>query len=78
MSVARLSHPNILSIFEFAQDAGTAFVVMELVDGETLRARLARPDSLRGEPSRTRSRSPRASAPPTRAASCIAISSPRT
>ncbi len=42
MSVARLSHPNILSIFEFAQDAGTAFVVMELVDGETLRARLER------------------------------------
>ena len=41
MSVARLSHPNILSIYEFAQDAGTAFVVMELVDGETLRARLA-------------------------------------
>jgi Tol biopolymer transport system component len=40
MSVARLSHPNILSIFEFAQDAGTAFVVMELLDGETLRARL--------------------------------------
>ena len=41
MSVAKLSHPNILSIYEFAQDAGTAFVAMELVDGETLRARLA-------------------------------------
>src|SRR5262252_1620600 len=39
-SVARLSHPNILSIYEFARDHGTAFVVMELVDGETLRARL--------------------------------------
>jgi Tol biopolymer transport system component len=42
VSVAKLSHPNILSIFEFAHDAGTAFVVMELVDGETLRARLER------------------------------------
>ncbi len=42
MSVAKLSHPNILSIFEFAHDAGLAFVVMELVDGETLRARLER------------------------------------
>ena len=42
MSVAKLSHPNILSIFEFGHDAGTAFVVMELVDGETLRARLER------------------------------------
>ena len=42
LSVAKLSHPNILSIFEFAHDGGTAFVVMELVDGETLRARLER------------------------------------
>ncbi len=40
MSVAKLSHPNILSIFEFVQDGGTAFVVTELVEGETLRARL--------------------------------------
>src|SRR5580765_4586668 len=40
VSVAKLSHPNILSIFEFAHDGDTAFVVMELVDGETLRARL--------------------------------------
>ena len=40
MSVAKLSHPNILSIFDFAQEGGTAFVVTELVDGETLRARL--------------------------------------
>ena len=40
MSVAKLSHPNILAIFEFAQDGSTAFVVTELVDGETLRARL--------------------------------------
>ena len=40
MSVAKLSHPNVLSIFEFAQDGGTAFVVTELVDGVTLRARL--------------------------------------
>ena len=40
-SVAKLSHPNILSIFEFARDLNTAFVVTELVDGETLRARLA-------------------------------------
>ncbi len=40
MSVAKISHPNILSIFEFAQEGSTAFVVAELVDGETLRARL--------------------------------------
>lgn len=41
MSVAKLSHPNILAIYEFASDGGTAFVVMELVNGETLRAKLA-------------------------------------
>jgi len=41
MSVARLSHPNILSIFEFVHDQDNAFVVTELVDGETLRARLS-------------------------------------
>jgi Tol biopolymer transport system component len=40
MSVAKLSHPNILSIFEFAHDGATSFVVTELVDGETLRTRL--------------------------------------
>src|SRR5262249_27436990 len=40
MSVAKLSHPNILSIFEFGRDGGTTFVVTELVEGGTLRARL--------------------------------------
>ena len=40
VSIAKLSHPNILSIFEFVEEAGGAFVVMELVEGETLRARL--------------------------------------
>jgi serine/threonine protein kinase len=42
LSVAKLSNPNILSIYEFGQQAGIAFVVMELVEGETLRARLDR------------------------------------
>jgi len=40
LAVASLSHPNILSIFEFSRDGDTPFVVMELVAGETLRARL--------------------------------------
>jgi Tol biopolymer transport system component len=40
MSVAKLSHPNILSIFEFAHEGSIAFVVTELVDGESLRDRL--------------------------------------
>ena len=41
MSVAKLSHPNIVSIFEFAREGEVAFVVTELVDGMTLRERLA-------------------------------------
>ena len=40
LSVAKLSNPNILSIYEFGEHEGMAYVVTELVDGETLRARL--------------------------------------
>ena len=40
-AVAALSHPNILSIFDFGRDEGLAFAVMELLDGETLRERLS-------------------------------------
>ena len=39
-AVAALSHPNILAIHEFGQQDGVAFAVMELLEGETLRARL--------------------------------------
>src|SRR5262245_45187645 len=41
-AVAALSHPNILSIFDFGAHNGTAYAVTELLEGETLRARLAR------------------------------------
>ena len=41
-AVAALSHPNILSIHEFGQQDGMVFAVMELLEGETLRARLDR------------------------------------
>ena len=40
-AVAALSHPNILSIFDFGREEGLAFAVMELLDGETLRERLS-------------------------------------
>jgi Tol biopolymer transport system component len=39
-AVAALSHPNILSVYELGCDDGTAYVVTELLEGETLRARL--------------------------------------
>src|SRR5262245_46007535 len=35
-SVAALSHPNILSIFDFGTEDGVAFAVTELLDGQTL------------------------------------------
>ncbi len=39
-AVAALSHPNILSIFDFGEHDGTAYAVTELLEGETLRERL--------------------------------------
>src|SRR5512141_3501264 len=40
-AVAALSHPNILAIHDFGTHAGTAYAVMELLEGETLGAKLA-------------------------------------
>ncbi|HEV8122586.1 MAG TPA: serine/threonine-protein kinase, partial [Candidatus Polarisedimenticolia bacterium] len=40
LAVAALSHPNILAIFDFGRHEGTAYAVMELLEGETLRGKL--------------------------------------
>ena len=40
LAVAALSHPNILSIFDFGAQDGVSYAVMELLEGETLRERL--------------------------------------
>jgi serine/threonine protein kinase len=40
-AVAALSHPNILAIHDVGADAGVTYVVMELLEGGTLRERLA-------------------------------------
>ena len=40
-AVAALSHPNILSIFDFGTHEGTAYAVTELLEGETLGVKLA-------------------------------------
>ncbi|OYW02917.1 MAG: hypothetical protein B7X11_03515, partial [Acidobacteria bacterium 37-65-4] len=37
---AQLTHPNILAIYDFGRQGETAYAVMELLEGETLRARL--------------------------------------
>jgi hypothetical protein len=39
-AVAALSHPNILSLYDFDTDGGVTYAVMELLEGETLRERL--------------------------------------
>ena len=40
-SVAALSHPGILAIHDFGHEGSTSYAVMELLEGETLRLRLA-------------------------------------
>jgi eukaryotic-like serine/threonine-protein kinase len=39
-AVAALTHPNILSIFDFGSQDGIAFAVIELLEGKTLREKL--------------------------------------
>jgi len=42
-AVAALAHPNILSIFDYGNDTGVVFAVMELLEGETLSEKLHSP-----------------------------------
>jgi serine/threonine protein kinase len=51
-SISQLNHPHICTVHDIGQHEGTAYLVMELVDGENLADRLARgamplPDALR-------------------------------
>ena len=39
-SVSKLSHPHICALYDIGQHAGTDYLVMELLDGETLEQRL--------------------------------------
>jgi serine/threonine protein kinase len=41
-AVAALSHPNILSVHDLGLVEGLSFAVMELLEGESLRERIAR------------------------------------
>src|SRR2546422_4023612 len=41
-AAAGLSHPNVAGVFDYGEDDGRPFIVMELIQGETLAERLAR------------------------------------
>lgn len=41
-ALAALAHPNLLAIFDVGQQGAVSFIVTELLEGETLRARLQR------------------------------------
>ena len=45
-SVAKLAHPNIVQIHDFAEQDGYTYIVMEYVDGGTLKDRLKKPLSV--------------------------------
>src|SRR5688572_16705195 len=40
-AAATLNHPNILAVFDIGRQDGSPYIVSELLDGETLRERLA-------------------------------------
>lgn len=41
-AAAGLSHSNVAGVFDYGEDDGTQFIVMELIEGETLADRIAR------------------------------------
>ena len=45
-SIARLKHPNILNVFDYGQENGVTYLVLELVEGGTLSERLGSPMEL--------------------------------
>ena len=69
-SAARLSHPNVVAVYDQGADQGHVFLAMELVRGRTLRDLIREPaaTSARARPSRSSSRCSPRSAPPTRPA----------
>jgi len=45
-SVARLSHPNVVSVIDAGEDGGYPYIVFEYVEGETLKQRIERLEKL--------------------------------
>ena len=75
-SAAALSHPNVVSVFDFGMEAGDPFIVMELIDGGDLAEMIAQgPLELDHRGANRRNRSSRPLRRLMRAASCTATSS---
>ena len=51
--VARLEHPNIVPIYDFAEHEGQPYLVMKYIEGETLKARLQRNPLMKNEAIKT-------------------------
>jgi eukaryotic-like serine/threonine-protein kinase len=45
-AVAKLSHPNVVSVIDAGEDGGYPYIVFEYVEGETLKQRIAREGAL--------------------------------
>ena len=63
-AVAALSHPNILAIHDFGRQDGAAYAVMELLEGETLRAAPRRAAAAAAQGRRVRASRSRTGSPP--------------
>ncbi len=75
-AVAALNHPNIAAIYDLEESDGISFLVLELVEGDTLAERLQqRAGPFERTPCRSRGKSSKPSKPRTRRASATAISS---
>src|SRR5947209_3807172 len=46
LAVARLRHPNIITVFDYGEHRGSAYIVSEFMDGGALTDRLAAPLSM--------------------------------
>ena len=78
-AASALSHPNVAHIYALGQTAdGQRYIAMELVEGETLRARLRSGHLPLPEAIGIAVQAPQHSRPPIPSASFIATSSPRT